>query len=652
MNQKYGVNFTYVAYNGNTKLDSALNEYQFGAGTTMWAVLSAIGKKNNMVCEITSFANNDTSNITYTFIPNSERNNAFINSNKLLSVSYNQTMESYCKYLETEAQNVVDRANEVTFRNLSVRGDIVVNHDNCKLLLPTNVEAITHFYVDLKFTFDITIDNAVSWIWIRDHGGTLDNGVYSLSGRLDDFINNTDDGITNDEGKNIIYAVLEKEVPAYFDGKFSGEHYGIEMSAQPPLFGSIHIWMDRGGSTVYPEEYFYLEQKVDMINVVAEENYWNTLAANDKSKYAVYKSGGNEIYNLNATYKKDFINGILGISTGNFLESNVGFIEGMGYHNDARPYTYSVTIKPLKYQYDAEKYKYDVTCIPMINLKLEITKKIEPLNETSYKPLTRTYNNSSSIIDFNLLAEDMRINTATLGRIELTLELDVTDEKLSWYKANNSVTYNNRYWYIQAVEYTFTKTSQKAVLYLNEAPQKIADAIGVDYQFEPTAKPINNIITRPLYYEYKANNPLFNSYYDKIKNQTSDVFIRIFGSSGAKFNLVKRAVVMVKEQNIYENEYLLLYCEALDQYAFDKQVMADTYPAECRDISYCDSNNEIAGLTLDILISNASYDSNKLPLTSALGDTSNYIYIPIVNNRYIYKDARERLTFTIKITKS
>ena len=99
-----------------------------------------------------------------------------------------------------------------------------------------------------------------------------------------------------------------------------------------------------------------------------------------------------------------------------------------------------------------------------------------------------------------------------------------------------------------------------------------------------------------------------------------------------------------------------LYIEAIDQYSFDTQSLSTSAAGakrEIRDITYTLPSKVAISYKLDFIYMQEPITkemSEAMPNVSALSGKS---YIQRGDNmiRYLYKDARERLTFTAKISK-
>ena len=118
---------------------------------------------------------------------------------------------------------------------------------------------------------------------------------------------------------------------------------------------------------------------------------------------------------------------------------------------------------------------------------------------------------------------------------------------------------------------------------------------------------------------------------------------------------IEGGTLPVLKCKLKKGEYL--YCEAVDQYIFGFKVThIDLYDIT-EMVSYADYNNEIEDVTCVIIkIHNLTMAQSKLlpdwdTLISAYPHLS-YTQVGIVNQTKIYKDPREKLTFSIKIERS
>ena len=298
---------------------------------------------------------------------------------------------------------------------------------------------------------------------------------------------------------------------------------------------------------------------------------------------------------------------------------------------------------------NAINYMYNIEAVPITNPVLIDEKNSIEENETNYKPYSRSYqmgDPNGMPIYFDALVSDMDKQNETLGRIEKIVDIDTTNfvipvvgqiypvGTLIMPFSNQPVSYFGTTFYISSLEHRFTASKRYTQLNLTKTPYKIADAIGVDYQFNSLKIPMDNVIDRRLYFEVDDS----QLYSVCAANQ---LFLRF---TTAIADLVKRvAVSQDSEGNYY------LYCEAIDNYSFDKGI--DTNDSQViTDVPYSGANGKI-NVNVDIKIyvvnSMSMAESNLLPSFNAISGATSYY--TIATQYYPLKDTRERLTFTIKV---
>ena len=114
---------------------------------------------------------------------------------------------------------------------------------------------------------------------------------------------------------------------------------------------------------------------------------------------------------------------------------------------------------------------------------------------------------------------------------------------------------------------------------------------------------------------------------------------------GSVKNFVFAPVILKNGNDIY------LYFEMQDQYSAGTKpvvVQNDSSVLKIEDVPYVDENNEIEMYSLKIInLESVDFESIK-NFPEAPLDWNNYRYDIISSTIYLFKDAREKLTFTIK----
>ena len=296
-------------------------------------------------------------------------------------------------------------------------------------------------------------------------------------------------------------------------------------------------------------------------------------------------------------------------------------------------------------------YLFDVECVPITNPILIDTKNSSPENEDSYKPMTRSYSmgeNNGLMVDFKALTNDIDRQNETLGKTEAVLEIDNTtlyyepeegEDVIYHPSPNDLITFEFKgktySYYVSSIVYRFTPVKTIYQLNLSKTKYKIADAIGVDYQFNPTYLPYENVIERSLFYEvtyYNFGNVINNySFFVAITDGTNSFYLMPSVMKG--------------------NGYWILYCEAIDNVVIGISTnVVDSNKKSIVNVKYGDSNASFINLGVSIVFGRGltMAESYLLPLHNFALLNS----IAVTSNDPIYKDSREKLTFTIKVNDS
>ena len=633
INIKYS---TYITLESYALLTNSQHDYTFGTGTSLYEVVRQVANKNNLKFSVyfdDSAWGYDiyTQNIKIMFyslsiMPALTINNSF---SYLFNLKYLQNPNDYCKYLETEASNVVDRDKEVVWKDLSLRfPNVKFEKEELQLMLPTNVESIESIEVKGSYGFTIGIDTtAIDRDWIDSHGGSNYGTTHKTYQELIDY--------------NISYGSISN-IFQYFYDKLLYRIEGIKNKncdiTDQSSYVNIIISNTVGGSTFIGDGIF------DYTDRLVEQDYFNTISDSDKHKYIFYKSGSNIVDNFVARYHDDLW----------------GYITNLvGYPFLVRENNESVTIDSnnvcrVKANIDSlsggtpQNYLYKIKAIPITNPKIVDSKNVSPANESAYKNFTRTYqmgNSDGMKTYFDALVSDMDRQNETLGRIEAVVDIDTTTAIIpqdgQTYPsgtylmpfANQPVSLFGNTFYIASLEHRFTSTKRYTQLNLTRTRYKIADAIGVDYQFNSILIPTQMVIDRPLYFEI-TNSSLYNYLYNDYQ-----VFLRV----DAQNYLAKRCAVSRDSDGAY-----YLYCETIDNYAFDRAIDGTIG----KDVPYVAYDGKVNYISLKVYVvdSMTLSDSKLLPYVSAISGATTYY--DVATNVDIYKDTRERLTFTIKVKNS
>lgn len=605
MNQKYDVVLSCL----NADLLYEEKEYVFGAGTTLYDCLVEIAKQYNRLPFVTevSFDTNNKLNISFEF--RSLSGNSYSNffaEKRILSIVQNQNVDNYCYYLESEATNVIDRTNVVKVENLVLKADSVkVDEDNAKLELPTKAEQVLDFGIT-----NIPASLVIAFTVKEGRGtGMKTYGEWAkLYPDLENIYNNV---------------IIE-----YFSDKET-------------FYNDINYLWELVYDTNENEYLLYLYNNSFKVNMrqsltkyLLSKEKWDLLTDNSKPRYAYYQTGTNVIDGLNNYYKTDLWNEIIGSSVQSFMKD---FDIDVNTPNQGETFG-EVTIDVFKLEYTQSTSPYDsifnnvfyAEYIPITNPFLVDKKSSLPTNEINWKPYALTYNKSSNFVDFDKITNSMQIENNSIGREEIILTYDTLGVTIP--QPSQTMILNEITWYIKSVQTTFGENTRTSIINLVRNYNKTADVIGLNTQYNTTKNPFENIIERPIFCESN----------DAITLVNGNCYFKFF-FGGKQQPLYKPAVLMKQGSIVYA------YCEMLDFYAFDKKVIKvseKVYKTE--DISYVDENNEVDTISISLVALFSDLNTNG----------TQGVTLPYYNGEEIelfgallkvYKDAREKLTFTIRL---
>lgn len=647
LEQKYGITISHTLAN-NTIVDMS-----FGTGTTLFDVCQAVAQKLNKkirvrIESLTSY------NLTIDFVNPISQTSLTINDDLRWLMGYykSQDPNNYCKFLETEANNVVDRDRVVDWKDITCRTtDVRLSADSALIMLPAPVESITKFEVKgtMNVTVTLNLPNVIDIYFIGqfdDYSG--DESGSSASATYQELID------TNKSygGHNNIFQYIYDELLYKVDGILSARFSMFIPSGSVVANPSIRTF----NNTNYA---------VDFSNNIVEKADFDTIVDSEKSKYVFYETGTNVIQNLNNRYRDNFWGIITFQRVGNFLAEAT---------NEERVtidlQNYCKIEKTAADGNDPLGYTYNVSAIPYTKPKIIDEKNSIDENESNIKPFGRSYqmgNSNGMATYFDALIEDMDKQNETLGRVEAVIDLDTTyftipldnetypSGTLFMPSTNQEINLYGNTYYVSSLEHRFSISKRYTQINLSKTKYKISDAIGVDYQYNSVAIPVAPCIDRPIYVEAPQTASILHLYdyieagkqtflklttYKSITNQSQNLITTV----------VKRcSVIKDKNGNIY------LYVEALDNYSFDKKrtstgVYADIISSDAP-YGITDENYKayIGSIKMDVVVVDnlSKSDSEKLPDASAISGAT--LVYNIASNVRVYKDRRERLTFTIKI---
>ena len=152
MNIKYNINLHFK--NSINSLNKKI-EFVFGAGTTLFDALNEILKNYNRRIKV---VNIQSGNIELDLIDLSNLPVITTDNLSVLSKTKIQNSENYCKYLETEATNVIDTNKTTKITNIYPKAlDIKLTEDTFVVETPTPIYEIKKFEVNLAGSLFVQI---------------------------------------------------------------------------------------------------------------------------------------------------------------------------------------------------------------------------------------------------------------------------------------------------------------------------------------------------------------------------------------------------------------------------------------------------------------------------------------------------------------
>ena len=242
----------------------------------------------------------------------------------------------------------------------------------------------------------------------------------------------------------------------------------------------------------------------------------------------------------------------------------------------------------------------------------------------------------------------MHISNQTLGRVERTLQLDLTDE-VTYPEAGQKVTIGGSTLYISNVIIEYGVDMVTATLLLVVNYNKKADAIGVDSQSEFTNNPLKNITTRPIMINSTTTTAIEDvvkstwymrfKFYDHNNNSISNPD----GNGGIVTYLIKRCSVQAAGDTV------LFYCEMKDQMILDDARGTFTTDDYWEQLPFRYTGMDAEAGYVEISLGYLAATTYQLPILLPQGTNTTFTAVHVFNKIRIDKDAREKLTFSIRL---
>ena len=597
INQKYNVNITFPKLITNYIFTKEI-EYVFTAGTTLFDALNEIAKNYNYRIYVKKIEGN---NIEIDYINLTNLQVEEINSDNLLSKTKLQNAENYCKYLESESTNVIDTTNATIVDNIyPSAGDIKLNEDTYLLKLPTPVFKVKRLWANLSgylqtfLTYNQVLAETQT---VKTYG--------EWSELYPDLI----------ELYNLYYKKYAPNWELFKSQYWSA--YGYDLTPESPhgqIAQTPRIELDLTDRLKSKEQY-------DLV----EDQY--------KPDYIYYSLGSNIIDGFNVFYKNDLWNTIIGESKKPFvLKIGLESTEYQGASYGGFTLSQFLVKAPEGKIFETT---YGVEYYPIANPFLLNTKKDTPDNEVEYKKYALSYGKSSNYVDFDKIYNSMNIENQSMGKVEMVIEIDVTAKDFLYpYK---KVNVEGKEWYVSNIQYRITPTQSIGTLNLVQNYNKIADVISLNSQYNTTKNPLQNIIERPIFFET-------DSTFEFTQGKTLIMIESINKDNLTISNLAFSPIVLKQKDETY------LYIQMQDQYSAGTRAInvankTDVFKVE--DVPYVDLNNEVVSYRLRLLnLEKINYEVAK-NLPKPPSDWS-LNWENLSGTILIHKDAREKLTFTIK----
>lgn len=704
MNAKYGGSILQVLdYPSDpvyTELGNQNNDYTFGAGTTVYAALTEILKRVNArpVVSYMEWYNRELP-FEIDFKPFKLDGEVVYNlvQSRITQATELQSQENYCKFLETEAHNVVDRTNTHKDTNLTLRspaGQRFIWDENDTLRLHTNakIDYVEHFYATGIITQFVCTRLAGRDFLGNSYSPTLNVTTWDYTLPTDpikmyQFI----DQIPNAATKQRFVDALEAYCAMYHIDYDKMINAGIKIEA----YGNepTYTYGNASSGIIYTDKFFvmttgnlgtsinpYIDTKIDLTNYVLEKSQYDAEETNVQCKYAYYTKGSNEIGGVYKKINQSFWDNIFSYLTGSIegpmlsvaqaewdsqplderrinataYLSNKVFHIGDVYSADEGNLINPATKGPYYSYTDDENTKaakFEIQYAAITDPMMVDTKTGLATNEPEFKPISRSYNNSASLIDFDKMVSSMAQINSWIGRPDMTIEYDITG-------LDNLPELTNKINGMYLMSYTIKYYMSHVLMTLNLCKNysKIAEAIGVAYQYHATNFATDEIIERPIYRKWTLSSANINLL------GTDNCFLWF----QFKTSNVGQSDILVKPIVMKQNGKILLYCEALDQFAWG--IKKTTYTANSQNydvgeyVAYANENNEISGSGFHVklvqLVNPLTADeSYLLPMqpyaftvpTDATEVANKYTILADLSLNWVYKDQREKLTFTFEI---
>lgn len=693
-------NIDTLAFNvTNTNNFKLSREYSFGDGTTLFDALYEISSTEGAIPRVINVTFEDITTISVSFdlINDIENNKDIKIINEFSDFKDEISVDDYCDAFESVFTNVVDRDTPSTCYVSMRSEDDFIYKDNACLLLPENVETIEeleiqttakHFYcpcffIAEKYFFTTTLDgyNTLSEFHCPNATQEYDRVPYDLSVFTNLIEGQTFNKYLKTEGIEIFNKCVNTIIETYknLDIEYSASKvfwYKLGYSSKTNKNSGVIFFLVSDGAkfestALYPnsiyingDDYFQFSDNVtsfmSLNNILLNKTQYNLLSEREQPLYLYYESGSNYVKGFYNTAKTDFWNTLIGQNVGPALNGIGNEMTHQFYNVDKvieeKDNTITTTDGTEGYAYFAtlatDYYKgfakgdnitgidifttYRVTYFPKTQLLTHIEKNQNKANNQ----FTKSYAVSSSTIDYNKLSKQMQIEVNRIGLHykyltslnELNIG-DLTKYGYCFYK----------------ITIMFTKENKKLYTYgFYPNAHVVAQAIGVDSQYEATKGYNTGIIDRYLY--FKLNDDTLRT--ELKKNSKKAYLMQLTYNNGKKdIDLALQLTKLIQGDKVY------LIGKTQDNFCFAKQSIDAKLIFDISNIfnGIYNINNQVPYAN-----TNTQYqESYKIKIGSqnifSTTTLDNYPLITIDNIKIdlgeikIFKDPREHLIFTFEI---
>lgn len=642
------------------------NDYVFGSNTTLYDALTQMCIRGNYRPRVEdAYYNQNTGklHIDIEAFDLSSHRTVSLGATRIMQHTVNQSSDTYSLYLEQESGNVVDRTTPTYDTNLTIRNknEARLTIDNGKLYTTSPIESVTKFEVRQKATFSILSLSGYDYFY-TEYGQTITSShdvVYTaFTGRnnaqsLRLWLNDMTSVAIEDlplyqkivqiaqSAGIVVDVLLEHDFYVESGSQYSFDYNGTTFHDWKYNLVPIEYTQGQSAVPVFPAN------ALDITNHILEKSQYDAEQYSVQPKYCYYTKGSNVIDGLHVIRNDDLWNKMAAIITG----SSTGPMIAEVINEITDPIQFSTTgvapISSLEYSITSTliitssdmELLFNIEYIAVNKPSMRITKEDTPINETAYKPISKVFGVSAELVDYDRLVSSMKKYAEMWGKPETTIEYDITDVASS--DMPNLTNYINVVFggsgYLMSYNIRYHNTYRVMTMNLCNSYSKVAEAVSVAYQYNASLLPIDGIISRPIYIPMHLETiPDLDNLYLKLDFQTPSKPTR---------SIITRVSPMSFDFKT------VLCCEADDQFSFgSKVVQYDTYSVT-ELVQYANSDNTVVESVNVSLIrfdgELSTNDSRALPDGSLI--TGTYTTLVTKSNVVIYKDPREKLTFTIEI---